>query len=73
MFNFFKKAKAKVAKMHARIAKWSAIRELLIAEKWRLVAVAEILTERTYNKVMRSLRRKLDRIARLLDMATAAI
>ena len=73
MFNFFKKAKAKVAKMQARIAKWSAARELMIAEKWRLVAAAEILTDRTYNKVMKSIRNRINRLDMLLSAAVAAM
>ena len=48
MFTKFIKAWKKEAEIKARIAKWTTLREELIAMKFRLVEMAEILTDRTY-------------------------
>lgn len=73
MFNKFMKAWKKEAEIKARIAKWTELRQDLIAMKFRLVEMAEILTDRTYYRAMAAIKHRLARITKLLEMAHAAI
>ena len=73
MFTKFIKAWKKEAEIKARIAKWTTLREELIAMKFRLVEMAEILTDRTYYRAMAAIKHRLARINHLLTMAMAAI
>lgn len=73
MFTKIIKAWNQEAELKVRISKWEAIRKELIEIKFRLVEVAEILTDRTYYRAMAAIKHRIARVTKLLEMAHAAI
>lgn len=69
MFAFIKAVFKKEAKVDARVAKWMDKREQLIVVKFRLVAAADTLTDRTYYRAMASIKHRIARVNGLLRMA----
>lgn len=74
MFAFIAKLFKNAAKIElraARVAAWNNLRDELIAMKFRLVELHDILTYGTYNRIMKGIKHRLARVNKLLDMAAA--
>lgn len=69
MFAKFIKAVKKELAKKERAAKWLKVRKDLIDTRWRLVEVGEVLSDRSYNKAMKSIRTRISRIDRALSIA----
>lgn len=69
MFAYIIKAFKKEFSKKERASKWLAVRKELIETKWRLVEVSEVLSDRSYGKAMKSIRRRINRIDRVLEIA----